>query len=99
MLRAGRSSDVILRLQCVALCATFRATAMGRLVLWGCSVHCWDKRRRTAVVAVRQGRGKIMAGTPFADRLRDLRHAAGLSQPELAQRAGLTKAGVCNLEQ
>ena len=35
----------------------------------------------------------------FADRLRELRHAVGLSQPELAKKAGMTKAGICNLEQ
>jgi transcriptional regulator with XRE-family HTH domain len=35
----------------------------------------------------------------FGPRLKELREAAGLTQPELAQRAGLSKAGVANLEQ
>jgi transcriptional regulator with XRE-family HTH domain len=35
----------------------------------------------------------------FGPRLKELREAAGLTQPELAERAGLTKAGVANLEQ
>jgi transcriptional regulator with XRE-family HTH domain len=35
----------------------------------------------------------------FALRLKELRAAAGWSQPELAERAGMTKAGICNLEQ
>jgi transcriptional regulator with XRE-family HTH domain len=35
----------------------------------------------------------------FAGRLRELRVAKGWTQGELAERAGLTKAGVANLEQ
>ena len=35
----------------------------------------------------------------FGPRLKQLREAAGLTQPELAERAGLSKAGVANLEQ
>ncbi len=40
-----------------------------------------------------------MADNRFAMRLKELRHAAGLSQPELAGLAGMTKAGICDLEQ
>jgi transcriptional regulator with XRE-family HTH domain len=35
----------------------------------------------------------------FPSKLRELREAAGLTQSELAQRAGLSKAGVTQLEQ
>jgi putative transcriptional regulator len=35
----------------------------------------------------------------FAARLKELRVAAGLTQPELAERAGMSKAGVADLEQ
>lgn len=35
----------------------------------------------------------------FAGRLKELREAAGLSQPELAERSGLTKDGVAQIEQ
>ena len=38
-------------------------------------------------------------GEHFASRLRELRNAAGLTQPELAERAGLTKDGIAHLEQ
>jgi len=35
----------------------------------------------------------------FAGRLRELREQAGLTQPQLADRAGLSKAGIADLEQ
>jgi transcriptional regulator with XRE-family HTH domain len=35
----------------------------------------------------------------FAERLKRLREAAGLSQPELAERAGMNRFGVAKLEQ
>jgi transcriptional regulator with XRE-family HTH domain len=35
----------------------------------------------------------------FGPRLKELREAAGLKQHELAERAGLKKAGIANLEQ
>jgi DNA-binding XRE family transcriptional regulator len=37
-------------------------------------------------------------GAPFADRLRAFRHAAGLTQAQLAAKAGLSKATVNRLE-
>src|SRR4051812_39214483 len=35
----------------------------------------------------------------FGPKLRELREAANLTQPQLAERAGLKKAGIANLEQ
>jgi transcriptional regulator with XRE-family HTH domain len=35
----------------------------------------------------------------FAPRLKELRQQAGLTQPALAEKAGLSKAGIANLEQ
>jgi transcriptional regulator with XRE-family HTH domain len=35
----------------------------------------------------------------FAGRLKELRTAKGITQPQLAEMAGLTKAGIANLEQ
>ena len=35
----------------------------------------------------------------FGRRLKEMREQAGLTQPQLAQRSGLTKAGIANLEQ
>ena len=35
----------------------------------------------------------------FALRLRELRQAAGMTQPELAEKSGLSKAGIADLEQ
>jgi transcriptional regulator with XRE-family HTH domain len=35
----------------------------------------------------------------FASRLKELRTSKGMTQPELAEKAGLTKAGIANLEQ
>jgi transcriptional regulator with XRE-family HTH domain len=35
----------------------------------------------------------------FGPRLKELREGAGMSQPALAERAGLKKAGIANLEQ
>jgi transcriptional regulator with XRE-family HTH domain len=40
-----------------------------------------------------------MAGGTFAVKLKRLREAAGLSQPELAARAGMNQYGVAKLEQ
>jgi transcriptional regulator with XRE-family HTH domain len=40
-----------------------------------------------------------MASESFAGRLRELRIAAGLTQPALAAKAGLTKDGIAHLEQ
>lgn len=40
-----------------------------------------------------------MASDMFAGRLRELRAAAGMSQTELADRAGMTKDGIAHLEQ
>jgi len=40
-----------------------------------------------------------MSGDGFAGRLRELREAAGLSQAELAELAGLHRFGVAKLEQ
>jgi transcriptional regulator with XRE-family HTH domain len=50
------------------------------------------------------GAGKTSAGgqktmSTFAERLKHLREAAGLSQPELAERAGMNRFGVAKLEQ
>jgi transcriptional regulator with XRE-family HTH domain len=49
-------------------------------------------------------RDKTSAGgqktmSTFAERLKRLREAAGLSQPELAERAGMNRFGVAKLEQ
>jgi transcriptional regulator with XRE-family HTH domain len=35
----------------------------------------------------------------FGPRLKEMREAAGITQQELAERSGLTKAGIANLEQ
>jgi transcriptional regulator with XRE-family HTH domain len=35
----------------------------------------------------------------FAPRVKELRQQAGLTQPALAEKAGLSKAGIANLEQ
>jgi transcriptional regulator with XRE-family HTH domain len=43
--------------------------------------------------------GGRMNGDWFGDRLKELREAAGLTQTQLAERAGLTKATVSRLEQ
>jgi transcriptional regulator with XRE-family HTH domain len=40
-----------------------------------------------------------MNSSAFAGRLKELRQAAGFSQQDLAQRAGLTRFGVAQLEQ
>src|SRR5262245_28940275 len=40
-----------------------------------------------------------MSARWFAARLKELREGAGLTQPQLAERAGLSKAGVADLEQ
>lgn len=40
-----------------------------------------------------------MNGDWFASRLRELREAAGLTQPQLAERAGMTRDGISHLEQ
>lgn len=40
-----------------------------------------------------------MASEIFAGRLRELRTAAGISQKELADKAGMTKDGIAHLEQ
>jgi transcriptional regulator with XRE-family HTH domain len=40
-----------------------------------------------------------MDETDFGPRLKELREQAGLTQPQLAERSGLTKAGIANLEQ
>src|SRR5262245_11434708 len=40
-----------------------------------------------------------MSATRFADRLKQLREAAGLTQPELADRASMNRFGVAKLEQ
>jgi transcriptional regulator with XRE-family HTH domain len=40
-----------------------------------------------------------MAESRFASRLRELREVAGLTQPQLAERAGLSKGGIADLEQ
>jgi len=40
-----------------------------------------------------------MDATNFGPRLKELREQAGLTQPQLAERAGLAKAGIANLEQ
>ena len=40
-----------------------------------------------------------MSAEWFAGRLKELREQAGLTQPELADRAGLSKAGIADLEQ
>jgi len=37
--------------------------------------------------------------TPFGARLKELREAAGLSQPELAEKVGMSKGGIAHLEQ
>ena len=44
--------------------------------------------------------GSIMSeGEAFAGRLKELREGKGLTQPQLAERAGMTKAGIADLEQ
>jgi transcriptional regulator with XRE-family HTH domain len=40
-----------------------------------------------------------MEATWFAPRLKELREAAGLTQPELAERAGMNRFGIAKLEQ
>jgi transcriptional regulator with XRE-family HTH domain len=40
-----------------------------------------------------------MEATWFAPRLKELREAAGLTQPELADRAGMNRFGIAKLEQ
>ncbi len=40
-----------------------------------------------------------MPSDGFGARLKELRESQGLTQPDLAGRAGLTKAGIANLEQ
>jgi transcriptional regulator with XRE-family HTH domain len=40
-----------------------------------------------------------MDASNFGPRLKELREQAGLTQPQLAERAGLAKAGIANLEQ
>ncbi len=40
-----------------------------------------------------------MNGNLFGVKLREFRERAGLTQPQLAERAGLSKAGVADLEQ
>jgi transcriptional regulator with XRE-family HTH domain len=40
-----------------------------------------------------------MDASNFGPRLKELREEAGLSQPQLAERSGLAKAGIANLEQ
>ena len=40
-----------------------------------------------------------MDASYFGPRLKELRERAGLTQPQLAERAGLAKAGIANLEQ
>jgi transcriptional regulator with XRE-family HTH domain len=40
-----------------------------------------------------------MSAEWFAGRLKELREQAGLTQPELADKAGLSKAGIADLEQ
>jgi transcriptional regulator with XRE-family HTH domain len=40
-----------------------------------------------------------LAGRTFGERLKELREAAGLTQPELAERAGLNRFGIAKLEQ
>ncbi len=40
-----------------------------------------------------------MAGKPFGERLKELRETAGLTQVELAARAGMHQFGVAKLEQ
>lgn len=39
------------------------------------------------------------AATWFGPRLKELRTAAGLTQPELAEKAGMSKGGIADLEQ
>ena len=46
--------------------------------------------------AAREG---LVGGQAFADRLRDIREAAGLSQAQLAEKAGMHRFGVSKLEQ
>jgi transcriptional regulator with XRE-family HTH domain len=40
-----------------------------------------------------------MSKQSFADRLKQLREAAGLTQPQLAERAGMNQFGIAKLEQ
>jgi len=40
-----------------------------------------------------------MTVSNFGQRLRELRERAGLTQPQLAEKAGMSKAGVADLEQ
>src|SRR5947199_6997239 len=40
-----------------------------------------------------------MSAKWFAARLKELREGAGLTQPQLADKAGLSKAGIADLEQ
>ncbi|MGH3146314.1 MAG: helix-turn-helix domain-containing protein, partial [Rubrobacter sp.] len=42
--------------------------------------------------------GRVTEASPFGTRLRRLRKAAGLTQEELADRAGLTARGISDLE-
>jgi transcriptional regulator with XRE-family HTH domain len=43
--------------------------------------------------------GREMTGETFAARLKGLREAAGLTQPQLAERAGMNQYGIAKLEQ
>jgi transcriptional regulator with XRE-family HTH domain len=40
-----------------------------------------------------------VTGSTFAQKLKRLREAAGLSQPQLAERAGMNRFGIAKLEQ
>src|SRR5947208_15649317 len=45
------------------------------------------------------GRGPPMKAEWFAGRLKELRERAGLTQPQLAERAGMNRLGIAKLEQ
>jgi transcriptional regulator with XRE-family HTH domain len=47
---------------------------------------------------VNQGRRNITFVTSIAERLKEARDAAGLSQPELAKRAGVSRGTIGNIE-
>jgi transcriptional regulator with XRE-family HTH domain len=58
----------------------------------------WD-RRATLTGEPIHWRGCRMSDNAFGLRLKELREGAGLSQPQLAERAGMNRFGVAKLEQ